>query len=128
MDLTHDEKRALRGGFRAADGLAESGLKPIAAAIPRACHISGLSRSEIYRRLATGDIQAVKSGARTLILMDSLRAHLANLPAATFRGPGVVSKETAPGAAAPERRIDVSSVGTNDDSRLVGPFKRGAGK
>ena len=53
--------------------------------IPDACHISGLSRSEIYRRLAAGDIRAVKSGSRTLIVMDSLRAHLASLPTATFR-------------------------------------------
>lgn len=90
MGLPHDEKRTLKGSSRTSEGLAVSGLEPIAAAIPRACHISGLSRSEIYRRLAAGDIHAVKSGARTLILMDSPRAHLANLPAATFRGPKAV--------------------------------------
>src|ERR1700761_4778659 len=87
MDLTHDEKRALRVSSRTTEGGAVSGLEPIAAAIPRACQISGLSRSEIYRRLAAGDIHAVKSGSRTLILMDSLRAHMASLPAATFRAP-----------------------------------------
>jgi hypothetical protein len=32
-------------------------------------------------------VRAVKSGSRTLILMDSLQAHLASLPAATFRAP-----------------------------------------
>jgi hypothetical protein len=62
-------------------------VEPLAAPILDACRISGLSRSEIYRRLAAGDIRAVKSGARTLVLMDSLRAHLASLPAATFRRP-----------------------------------------
>ena len=62
-------------------------LEPLAAPIPDACRISGLSRSEIYRRLASGDIRAVKSGSRTLILMDSLRGHLASLPPATFRAP-----------------------------------------
>jgi hypothetical protein len=62
-------------------------LDPIAAPIPDACRISGLSRSEIYRRLSAGDIRAVKSGSRTLILMDSLRAHVASLPLATFRAP-----------------------------------------
>ena len=77
MGMTDVEKRALKGGL----------MEPLAAPIPDACRISGLSRSEIYRRLATGDIRAVKSGSRTLILMDSLRAHLMNLPPATFRAP-----------------------------------------
>jgi hypothetical protein len=79
MGMTVIEKREFKGGV--------SAVEPLAASIPDACHISGLSRSEIYRRLATGDIRAVKSGVRTLILLDSLRAHLASLPAATFRAP-----------------------------------------
>lgn len=58
---------------------------PLTAPIPVACRYSGLTRSEIYRRLATGDILAVKSGSRTLILMESLRAHIAGLPVATFQ-------------------------------------------
>jgi hypothetical protein len=57
----------------------------IAAPIPDACLMSGLSRSAIYRGLAADQIRAIKSGSRTLILLDSLREHLANLPAATFR-------------------------------------------
>ena len=89
MGLTQDEKRAMKGGSRPPEGPRTPSLEPIAAAIPEACRISGLSRSEIYRRLATGDIRAVKSGARTLILVDSLRAHLASLPVATFRAPKV---------------------------------------
>ena len=79
MGITDVEKRALKGGV--------AFMEPLAAPIPDACCISGLSRSEIYRRLAAGDIQAVKSGSRTLIIVDSLRAHLARLPAATFRAP-----------------------------------------
>jgi len=47
--------------------------------------MSGLSRSELYRRLAAGDIRAVKAGRRTLILVDSLRDHVVSLPAAAFR-------------------------------------------
>lgn len=79
MGMTDIEGRALKGGG--------SPVEPIAAPISDACRMSGLSRSEIYRRLATGDIRAVKSGSRTLILLDSLRAHLASLPVATFRSP-----------------------------------------
>ena len=60
---------------------------PLTVTILEAVRVSGLSRSELYRRLAEGKVRAVKSGARTLILMDSLRAYLASLPPATFRAP-----------------------------------------
>jgi hypothetical protein len=79
MGMTEEDRRRLKGSGQSAD--------LITAPIGEASRVSGLSRSEIYRRLAAGDIRAVKSGARTLILMDSLRAHLRNLPPATFRAP-----------------------------------------
>lgn len=62
-------------------------VEPLAAPIPAACLIAGISRTELYRALGRGDIKAVKMGRRTLILMDSLRAYLASLPPATFRAP-----------------------------------------
>ena len=74
-----EEDRCLKGNGQS--------IEPITAPIPDASRVSGLSRSEIYRRLATGDIRAVKSGARTLIVMHSLRAYLAGLPTARFRAP-----------------------------------------
>ena len=86
MGMSDIERRALKGGTMTA-ALGATGFEPIAAPIPVACRISGLSRSEIYRRLSAGDILAVKSGSRTLVLLDSLRAHLASLPTATFRAP-----------------------------------------
>lgn len=64
---------------------------PIAVTINDAVRISGLSRSEIYRRLTAGDIVAVKNGSRTLILMASVRAYLDSLPVATFRAPAAAS-------------------------------------
>ena len=62
-------------------------IDPVSATIPNAVRLSGMSRSEIYRRLAAGDIKEVKNGSRTLVLMDSLREYLASLPPATFRAP-----------------------------------------
>ena len=62
-------------------------IEPIAVTLPDAIRISGLSRSEIYRRLAAGDIDAIKSGTRTLILVDSIKRYLASLPTAQYRGP-----------------------------------------
>jgi hypothetical protein len=61
--------------------------EPLTVTIPDAVRLSGLSRSEIYRRLGAGDIQARKSGCRTLIIWDSLKAHLQTLPPAEFRTP-----------------------------------------
>jgi len=79
MVMTAEDRRRLKGSGHATD--------PITAPIPEASRVSGLSRSEIYRRLAAGDLRAVKSGSRTLVVMDSLREHLAGLPPATFRHP-----------------------------------------
>ena len=57
----------------------------VTATLPTVTDLTGLSRSEIYRRLAAGDIRAVKHRKRTLVLMESVRAYLASLPSATFR-------------------------------------------
>jgi hypothetical protein len=61
-----------------------AGLQPLTVTIPDAVRLSGLSRSEIYRRLGAGDIQARKSGCRTLIVWASLKAHVETLPPAEF--------------------------------------------
>ena len=45
MSMTNIERGAPKGGVIAAE--------PIAAPVPDACRMSGLSRSEIYRRLRT---------------------------------------------------------------------------
>jgi excisionase family DNA binding protein len=60
---------------------------PIAATISNVTRQTGLSRSEIYRLLARGKLKAVKSGRSTLVLMDTVIAHFASLPEATFRPP-----------------------------------------
>ena len=64
-----------------------SQLGLVSVTISEACRISGLSRSEVYRRLAAGDISAVKSGKKTLVLASSLRGHIESLPAARFGAP-----------------------------------------
>jgi hypothetical protein len=59
-------------------------VDPLLVSIADARTISGLSRSELYRRLAAGKIRAVKCGSRTLIVLESLIEHLKSLPTATF--------------------------------------------
>ena len=65
--------------------LRNASLDPLALPIADAVTFSGLSRSEVYRQLASGNLRAVKSGSRTLVLVESIRAYLASLPTATFR-------------------------------------------
>ena len=79
MGMTDEDRRRLTGSG--------TSLEPLAASISDTSKVAGLSRSEIYRRLAAGDIRAVKSGNRTLIIMDSVREYLTSLPVATFRAP-----------------------------------------
>jgi hypothetical protein len=64
-----------------------TGIAPLAVTIPEAVRLSGLSRSELYRQLSEGRIQARKSGTRTLIVWASLQAHVEALPRAEFRTP-----------------------------------------
>jgi len=44
----------------------------------------GISRSEIYRRLGTGEFRAIKVGRRTLVIFSSVEEYFDRLPAATF--------------------------------------------
>jgi hypothetical protein len=62
-------------------------VRPTTVSINDARQMSGLSRSGVYRKLATGELRAVKSGTRTLIVVESLISHLNSLPPATFRAP-----------------------------------------
>jgi len=52
--------------------------------IAGAIEFSGLSRSALYKLLATGKNKAVKNGKRTLVVVDTLKFYLQNLPVARF--------------------------------------------
>lgn len=58
---------------------------PDMARIPMASHLSGLSRSRLYRLATERRIRFVKVGCATLVDMASVRAFLASLPAADIR-------------------------------------------
>ena len=72
--------RSLSPGLQTLSGTRD----PLLVSIADARTISGLSRSELYRRMSAGDIRAVKSGTRTLIVLQSLIDHLKALPVAKF--------------------------------------------
>ena len=51
-------------------------LEPITVRIPEAIRITGMSRSRIYELMQAREIEYVKVGASTLIIVDSLRAFI----------------------------------------------------
>lgn len=86
MGMTDIEKRALKGGGMSSAIVATPGPPdPLAVRIPEATRLSGLSRSEIYRRAAAGEIILLKCGVSTLVDVPSLRATVAALPRAVIR-------------------------------------------
>jgi excisionase family DNA binding protein len=55
-------------------------VKPLEAAV-----MIGESRSTIYRLIHRGELDAVKRGVSTLVVVDSLRRYVASLPPFTAR-------------------------------------------
>jgi hypothetical protein len=52
---------------------------------PDWCRFSGLSRRVTYEKLGTGELKAIKVGARTLIDVEVGIAWMKSLPSATIR-------------------------------------------
>ena len=77
--------------------VAPLGVKP-----KEAARLIGGSRSEVYRLLRQCRLRAVKRGATLIVLMDSIREHMASLPPASARdtssmgtGPSAVTSPAA---------------------------------
>ena len=60
-------------------------LPPILCTIPQAAATIGRGQRFIYEAIATGQIEAVKSNKRTLIVVASLHRYAARLPAAKIK-------------------------------------------
>lgn len=50
--------------------------QPISVRIPEAVRLTGLSRSRLYELMKSGDIEFVKVGSSTLLLVQSLRGFI----------------------------------------------------
>jgi excisionase family DNA binding protein len=57
---------------------------PKYAPIPRACDITGLGRSTIYKLAGNGTLRLVKAGNRTLVDIEHALAWMATLPVASI--------------------------------------------
>jgi excisionase family DNA binding protein len=71
MSIAHEDRRRLKNSA-AIERLA---VKPIEAAV-----MLGESRSTIYRLIHAGQLDAVKRGVTTLVLVSSIHRYLASLP------------------------------------------------
>jgi hypothetical protein len=57
-----------------------TGAVPFAVRIPEAQRVSGLGRSAIFEGLNSGEIDGVKNGRITLVIVESLRRYVESLP------------------------------------------------
>ncbi len=62
----------------------EPPLEPLAVTLVKAAEAIGSSTKTVTRLVAAGKLEAVKSGAKTLIVWPSMKRYVASLPAATF--------------------------------------------
>jgi len=100
MGMSDVEKRKLKGNALSAFiTAARAHHDLLAIRIPEAVRISGLSRSEIYRRAGLGQIVLLKCGRSTLVDVPSLRMVVASLPRVTVRA-SEMENTSMPGAGA----------------------------
>jgi excisionase family DNA binding protein len=78
----HDVRAAIP---LAAAAVAAANVEPIFVSVADAAEILATSRSEIYQRIARGELDAVKDGARTKITYDSVKRVAAALPKANVK-------------------------------------------
>lgn len=77
--VSRDARRTM-AEVRVADDLNPPQAEVLAVTIADAGRVTGLGRTSIYEAINGGDLDAVKSGGRTLVLMASIRRYLASLP------------------------------------------------
>ncbi len=61
---------------------------PRYAPIPKACQITGLGRSTIYKLAGEGTLRLIKAGGRTLVDLDHALAWMETLPTAAISHSG----------------------------------------
>lgn len=53
--------------------------KTLTVTIPKACELTGLGRSSVYRLFDSGKLQRLKAGSRTLIKVEDLERYIESL-------------------------------------------------
>ena len=63
----------------------DSKFKPFAVSVSAAARIIGSGKSTIWEKLAKGELDAVKDGRRTKVILASIERHVASWPRAKFQ-------------------------------------------
>ena len=58
----------------------EAALEPLAITVEQTSRLTNESKTTVYDLVAAGELEAVKSGRKTLILYESVKRRLAGLP------------------------------------------------
>lgn len=58
----------------------------LAYSVPDTCRVAGIGRTKVYELVAAGQLRAVKIGAKTLILADSIQEYFQSLPTLPVKG------------------------------------------
>ena len=66
---------------------AESGIEPFGLSIAKVAEITGESPWQVKQKLRNGTYKAKKSGRRTIVIYQTVKAAWENLPDATFKAP-----------------------------------------
>jgi excisionase family DNA binding protein len=72
-DLSDEDRRS-------SEAPGASLMEPLAVRVIEAARLTGESRSSIYRSIRKGELDALKSGAATLVTVASIKRRLSNLP------------------------------------------------
>ena len=64
-------------------------VEPILCSVQQGCQMLSIGTQGLYDLIGAGLVVAVKRGTRTLLRVDSLRAYVDTLPAATIAAPKV---------------------------------------
>ena len=81
MGMTAEDRWRLKGNSGGgSEAPCASLMEPFAVRVIEAARLTGESRSSIYRSIRKGELDALKSGAATLVTVASIKRRLANLP------------------------------------------------
>jgi hypothetical protein len=62
-------------------------VEPILCSIPQGCQMISVGTQGMYDLIGAGEVEAVKRGTRTLLVVESLRRYAKKLPAAVIAPP-----------------------------------------
>jgi hypothetical protein len=70
-----------------ASSVSKMEVDPILCSVPQGCQMLSIGTQGMYDLIGAGQVEAVKRGTRTLLVVESLKAYAKALPRATVAAP-----------------------------------------